>query len=151
VRDAARGREALLLDRLDTAIAGADLELDRGTGWWSVVRALQWVLMAAVLAGVLWTLFMMFAPGLGLAGVPTVFFWGWPAQFVLLVGGALGGVVLAGLSSLGVSLGARAKANRAERSLREAIGRVTDTELIAPVQEELDRRNRALEAVNRAG
>ncbi len=150
VRDAARGREALLLDRLDTAIAGADLELDRGTGWWSVVRALQWVLMAAVLVGVLWTMFTLFAPGLGLAGLPMVFFWGWPAQFVLLAGGVLGGLVLAGLSSLGVSLGARSKANRAERTLHEAIGGVTDSELILPVQEELDRRQRAVDAVKRA-
>ena len=150
VRDAARGREALLLDRLDTAIAGADLQLDRGTGWWGVVRALQWALMAAVLAGVLWTLFMMFAPGLGLGGMPTVFGWGWPAQFVLLAGGVLGGLVLAGVSALGVSLGARAKGNRAERVLHEAITKVTDVELLAPVQEELDRHQRAVEAVKRA-
>ena len=150
VRDAARGREALLLDRLDTAIAGADLQLDRGTGWWSVVRALQWLLMGAVLAGLLWTLFMMFAPGLGLAGMPTVFWWGWPAQFVLLAGGVVAGLVLAGVSALGVSLGAGAKANRAERVLHDAITMVTDVELLAPVQEELDRHRRAVEAVKRA-
>ncbi|MFT3862399.1 GTPase [Micropruina sp.] len=150
VRDTARGREALLLDRLDTAIAGADLALDRGTGWLAVVRALQWVLMAGVLAGVLWTLFMMFAPALGLIGMPTVYWWGWPAQFVLLVGGVLAGLVLAGLSRVGVALGARAKANRAERTLLAAIGGVTDAELLRPVQEELDRHRRAVEAVKRA-
>ncbi len=150
VKDSARGREALLLDRLDTAIAGADLELDRGTGWWAVVRALQWLLMGAVLAGLLWTLFMLFAPGLGLAGMPTVFWWGWPAQFVLLAGGVVGGLVLAGVSALGVQLGARAKANRAERVLHGAIGKVTDAELLAPVQEELDRHRKAIEAVKRA-
>lgn len=150
VRTAARGHEALLMDRLDTAIAGADLELDRGTGWWSVVRALQWVLMLAVVAGVLWTLFMMFAPAMGLAGIPTVFWWGWPAQFVLLAGGVVGGLVLAGLSAVGVSIGARGKANRAERRLHEAIGKVADAELIAPVDAELDRHRRAVEAVRQA-
>ena len=150
VKSAARGHEALLMDRLDTAIAGADLELDRGTAWWSVVRALQWVLMAAVVLGGLWTLFMMFAPGLGLAGMPTVYWWGWPAQFILLAGGVVGGLALAGLSSLGVALGARAKANRAERILHRAIGTVTDAELIAPVQEELDRHRRAVAAVKNA-
>lgn len=150
VKNAARGREALLLDRLDTAIAGADLELDRGTGWWAVVRALQWLLMAAVLAGLLWTLFMMFAPAMGLAGIPTVSWWGWPAQFVLLAGGVVGGLLLAGASAVGVSLGARAKANRADRTLHHAIGLVTDAELLAPVQDELDRHRKAVEAVNRA-
>ncbi|HVK46130.1 MAG TPA: ABC transporter [Micropruina sp.] len=150
VRDAARGREALLLDRLDTAIAGADLELDRGTMWWSFVRALQWLLMGAVLVGLLWTLFMMFAPGLGLAGMPTVYWWGWPAQFVLLAGGVLGGLLLAGVSALAVRVGARAKANRAERVLHKAIGGVTDAELLAPVQLELDRHRRAVEAVKKA-
>ncbi len=150
VNAAARGHEALLMDRLDTAIAGADLELDRGTGWWSVVRALQWVLMVAVVAGGLWTLFMMFAPALGLAGLPTVYWWGWPAQFVLLAGGVVGGLALAGLSALGVSIGARAKANRVERILHQAIGRVTDAELIAPVEEELDRHRRAVAAVRNA-
>ena len=150
VRSAARGREALLLDRLDTAIAGADLELDRGTGWWAVVRALQWVLMVAVVIGGLWTLFMMFAPALGLAGIPTVFWWGWPAQFVLLAGGIVGGLLLAGLSALGVAVGARGKANRAERVLHEAIGTVHRPELIAPVQEELDRHRRAVQAARAA-
>ncbi|MFT4296661.1 MAG: 50S ribosome-binding GTPase [Micropruina sp.] len=150
VRSAARGREALLMDRLDTAIAGADLELDRGTGWWSVVRLLQWLLMVAVVVGGLWTLFMMLAPALGLAGIPTVYWWGWPAQFILLAGGVLGGLLLAGLSSLGVSVSARAKAHRAERVLHRAIGQVTDAELIAPVEDELDRHRRAVQAVRNA-
>ena len=150
VNAAARGHEALLMDRLDTAIAGADLELDRGTGWWSVVRFLQWVLMAAVVVGALWTLLMMFAPAVGLAGLPTVFWWGWPAQLVLLAGGVVGGLALAGVSALGVSIGARAKANRAERILFQTIGKVTDAELIAPVQEELDRHRRAVAAVKNA-
>ena len=150
VRDAARGREALLLDRLDTAIAGADLQLDRGTAGWAVVRALQWVLMGAVLAGLLWTLFMMFAPAMGLMGMPTVYWWGWPAQFVLLAVGVVAGLVLAGVSRLAVSIAARAKANRADRTLHEAIAEVTDSELLAPVQDELDRHRRAVEAVQRA-
>ena len=150
VNRAARGHEALLMDRLDTTIAGTDLELDRGTGWWSVVRALQWVLMAAVVAGGLWTLFMMVAPALGLGGLPTVYWWNWPAQFVLLAGGVVGGLVLAGLSSLGVTIGARGKARRVERILHQAVGRVTDAELIAPVEEELDRHRRAVAAVANA-
>lgn len=150
VNAAARGHEALLMDRLDTAIAGADLELDRGTGWWSVVRFLQWVLMVAVVVGGLWTLLMMFAPALGLGGLPTVYWWGWPAQLVLLAGGVVGGLALAGLSALGVSIGARAKANRAERILFQTIGKVTDAELIAPVTEELDRHRRAVAAVKNA-
>ena len=106
--------------------------------------------MGAVLAGLLWTLFMMFAPAMGLMGVPTVYWWGWPAQFVLLAGGVVAGLLLAGVSRIAVSLAARAKANRADRTLHEAIARVTDDELLAPVQEELDRHRRAVEALQRA-
>ncbi|MFT4226562.1 GTPase [Micropruina sp.] len=147
---AARSHEALLMDRLDTAIAGADLELDRGTGWWSIIRVLQWVLMVAVVAGGLWALLWAFAPALGLVDLPTVYWWGWPAQFVLLAGGVVGGLALAGLSRLAVSIGARAKANRAERILYRTIAAVTETELLEPVSEELDRHRRAVAAVRNA-
>ena len=147
---AARSHEALLMDRLDTAIAGADLELDRGTGWWSIIRVLQWVLMVAVVAGGLWALLWAFAPALGLVNLPTVYWWGWPAQFVLLTGGVVGGLALAGLSRLAVSIGARAKANRAERILYRTIAAVTETELLEPVSEELDRHRRAVAAVRNA-
>lgn len=150
VRTAVRGQEGLLLDRLDTAIAGADLQLTKGSAWWGLVRGLQWVLMVAAVAGGLWTLLMAFAPALGLVGLPTVHWWGWPAQLLLFGGGVVGGLLLAGLSALGVSLGARAAANRAERILHQAIGEVTDSELIAPVQAELDRHRRAVEAVREA-
>ncbi|MFT3968870.1 MAG: 50S ribosome-binding GTPase [Micropruina sp.] len=150
VTRAVRGHESLLTDRLDTAIAGADLELDRGTGWWSIVRFLQWVLMVAVVAGGLWALLWAFAPALGLVGLPTVYWWDWPAQFVLLTSGVVGGLALAGLSRLGVSIGARAKANRAERILYRTIGSVIETELIEPVAEELDRHRRAVLAVREA-
>jgi hypothetical protein len=54
------------------------------------------------------------------------------------------------VSRIAVSIAARAKANRADRTLHEAIARVTDDELLAPVQEELDRHRRAVEAVQRA-
>ena len=135
---------------LKELLTGALLQLDRGTAGWAVVRALQWVLMGAVLAGLLWTLFMMFAPAMGLMGMPTVYWWGWPAQFVLLAVGVVAGLVLAGVSRLAVSIAARAKANRADRTLHEAIAEVTDSELLTPVQDELDRHRRAVEAVQRA-
>ncbi len=150
VNVAARSHEALLMDRLDTAIAGADLELDRGTAWWSLVRVLQWVLMVAVVVGGLWALLWAFAPALGFANLPTVYWWGWPAQFVLLVGGVVGGIAFAGLSRLAVSIGARGKANRAERILYKTIASVTETELLEPVNEELDRHRRAVAAVRNA-
>ena len=35
-------------------MARTDLDLDRHRRWWQVVRVLQWILLAAVVAGLLW-------------------------------------------------------------------------------------------------
>ncbi len=150
VRNAARGREALLLDRLDGAIAKADLGLHRGNGWWSIVRVLQWVFMVAVVAGAAWLAAGPVALYLGVGALPTVTWWGWPASTVLLVGGVAGGLLLAALSWVGVRLGASLKANQAERILHEAIGVVTQEEILAPVEQERDRYRRAVAAARRA-
>ena len=68
-------------------------------------------LVPAVLAGLLGTLFMMFAPAMGLMGMPTVYWWGWPAQFVLLAVGVVAGLVLACCTpAFGASAGAMQQA-----------------------------------------
>ncbi len=150
VRGAARGREALLLDRLDTAIAGADLEVRRGTWWWGLFGLLQWLLILSVVIGAVW----LFANPLLLAGglpqLPPVDWYGVPAGTWLLAGGLLGGILLAVLGRALVEVGANGHARTARRTLEDAVGAVASEEVFAPVQAELDRYHRAREAVAKA-
>lgn len=156
VRNAARGNEKLLADRLDGAIASADLNLGaRGrAGWWIAVDVLQWLLFAVAVAGLLWMIvpvLLLFAgvhlplPDVFVPGVPWV-----EAKTLLLVGGVAGGLLVAGLSWVFVELGARVKARGARGILLERIGRVTRSDVLEPVQAELDRLERARDAVRRA-
>ena len=154
IRSAARGGDRLLADRLDGAIASADLSLRSGTGWWWAVDVLQWLLFATALAGLAWlglpiVLLFFQVP----VGLPHVYFtplpWLSMPTFLLLVGVG-GGLLVAGLSRIGVELGARLKARAARGILMERIGRVTKSDVLDPVQAELDRLAKARDAVRRA-
>ncbi len=56
VRAAAVGRSGDVRDRLDQAVVGTDLGVDRVPPWWRVGAAVQWLLVAAVVVGGLWLL-----------------------------------------------------------------------------------------------
>jgi len=154
IRDAARRAERTLADRLDGAIASADLSLRSGTGWWWAVDVLQWLLFAVAVTGLLWLVlplvllfFQIYLPfphvdsPLGpVLGMPT---------FLLIVGVG-GGWLVAALSRVGVEIGARLKARGARSVLMARIAEVTRAEVIGPVQVELDRLAKAREAVRRA-
>ena len=147
---AARSEGTLLPDHLDRAIATTDLATDRGNGWWTVVRVLQWLVLLTTLVGAGWLLvnFVLVSylalpalpvPKVGNVGLPTV----------LALGGVSAGILVALLSRGGVEVGARSHAARAERGLARAIGQVTRTYVIGPVDAELQRRDRARAALKR--
>ncbi len=147
---ACRQEERLLPDHLDRAIATADLATDRGHGWWAVVRVLQWLVLLATLVGAGWLLANMVltaylalpplpVPRVGRFGLPTV----------LALGGLAAGLLIAGLSRVGVEIGARARAARAERVLTRAIAQITQQYVVAPVNAELERRKQAQAALRR--
>lgn len=137
IRKAAKpGRR--LFDRMDEAIAGVKLETRRGTWWWGWFTGLQWVLLVAALVGLGWAVGGPFLIGLGLP-IPEVRWAGMPlASWLLLLG--LGGGLLLTLVGRGlVALGASGQARSAERQLSAAVGAVIATDIIDPVQAELDR------------
>ena len=140
IRAVARGNDARVIDRLDAAVAGTDLRMESGHGWWLLVTILQWLLFAALVAGGLWILVPIL---LGVAQIPLdlplLLWWGWPAQLVLVVGGVVGGVALGLLSRLFVDAGARVKARSAQRALMTAVAQVADEEVVEPVRAELER------------
>ena len=150
VQQTARGNETLLLDRLDTAIAGADLTVRRGTWWWSLFGVLQWVLIGAVVVGAGWLFADPVLVGLGLPRLPAVLWYGIPAGTWLLAGGVAAGVLLAVLGRALVEVGANAHARVARRSLDGAIVAVATAEVFEPVQAELDRYRTARDAVRAA-
>lgn len=155
VRAATRRHSADLPDLLDRAVARTDLQMGRGRGWWSVVRVLQWVLLLAAVAGLAWLGLDFLLAYLRLPPLPEVR-WGpaaygqLPAPTWLVVGGVLAGLVLAGVSRIGVVLGAGRAAARARRSLRRAVAVVADEHVVGPVQTELERHARAIDALTRA-
>ena len=119
-------------DRLDRAIAQTDLDLADHRRWWQVVRVLQWLLVVAVVAGLGWLGAAFLLAYLQLPPLPEVTWWGLPAPTVLVIGGVLAGLLVAGLARIGVEVGARRRTARARLMLRAAIGQVTDELVVDP-------------------
>ena len=150
IRSAARSQQAALPDALDRAVATTDLDLDRHRGWWHVVRVLQWLLIAAVVAGLVWLGSAFVLAYLQLPPLPKVRWWGLPAPTVLTLGGVLAGLLLAGLSRVAVEVGARRRVARARSILQAAVSRVSDQLVIGPVEAERQRYENARAALGRA-
>jgi GTP-binding protein EngB required for normal cell division len=149
VRESATEHEELA-DRLDKAVAGADLHASRPR-WWRVVGALQGLLGAAVVVGVLWLLLLAVLGYLRIEDViPVPELGGVPIPTWLLLGGALAGIVLAFLARLVNGVGAWRRSRAAARSLRRRVEEVAQELVISPVEAELDAHRRFCAAVEAA-
>ncbi|MFD0469563.1 hypothetical protein ACFQ0B_15560 [Nonomuraea thailandensis] len=150
VRQAARSRARELADAVDRAVATTSAVGTRRPRWWRAVNGLQWLVFAAMLAGALWlgVLFGMDYLRLPQPPLPTVGVVPWPT--VLLVGGALAGVLVALLSRLAAWAGGRRRARRTGKALRASIGQVGRELVLEPVDAELDTYARFTEALDLA-
>ena len=137
VADVAEPEEDRLDQVLDRAVVGTSLRA-RSPRWWPVLGVLQWVLGVAAVLGLVWLVALgvlgwlqlpPVAPALGPLSYP----------FLLLVGGLLLGIGLAELSRAATRRGAVRRRALIAGRLDEAIGRVADEGLVAPVREVLDR------------
>ncbi|GAA2724844.1 dynamin family protein [Cellulomonas aerilata] len=126
-----------LPDALDQAVAGTRLDADRRPVWWRLVGVLQWLLVAALVGGLVWLAVLAGFTYLRLPEPPTPVWWELPAPTVLVAGGALLGILVALLSRLAGSVGATRRAARARTRLRAAVGRVADSRVVEPVAAEL--------------
>ena len=149
IKQAARSAENTLPDRLDRAVASTDLDLQQHRRWWQLIRVLQWLLVGAVVAGLGWLAAAAVLAYLQLPPLPPVTWWGLPAPTVLTIGGVLAGLILAGLARIGVEVGARRRMSRARQALLAAIAKITGELVVAPVQAEQDRYERARLALER--
>jgi len=153
LRRTVEGAEEALPDRLDAAVAGADLGPDRVPFWQRAVGGLQWLLALAALAGALWLLLLVLLGFFQLDDVlPLPKTHGLPLPTLLLAGGLLAGLLLALVSRPLVRLRARRRARAAERRLRAAVDAVAEDELLGPmadVRADAERFRAAVEAARR--
>ncbi len=139
IRTAAADATDSLSDALDQAVVSTRLDSLGTPRWWRGVGALQWVALVAALGGALWLGAIAVLAYLQLPELPTARLGVVPWPTVLLVGGVLIGLVLAGIGGLAARGNARRRAGKVRKRLREAVGRVADDVVVAPVLAEVER------------
>jgi energy-coupling factor transporter ATP-binding protein EcfA2 len=148
-RRAATAHEDELADRLDRAVAGADLRM-RPPAWWGLARWLQRALALVTAAGAVWLAALAVLGYFQLGDVvPTPEVEGIALPTALTLGGLLAGLVLALLARVANGFGARRRARRARSALHDRVAAVADEFVIAPLEAELaahEALRRALEA-----
>ena len=149
IADAATRPDTSLADDLDQAIMHTSLRTRRPL-WWKAFGALQILLGLAAAAGLVWLLALMVSGWLQLPlpAAPTQGVVPWPV--LLLVGGLVLGLALAGLARWFAKRGARRRRATVDKRLRQAIGVVADERILAPVDEVLQRHQATREALARA-
>lgn len=149
VRRAANDATAELPDLLDRTVAGTDLGVGRRPRWWLPVGFLQAVLAAAAVAGLLWLLALFAVSWFQLPEPPTADVGVVPLPTLLLVGGLVGGLLLALIARRLAAVGARRRGRQARRRLRARVEQVAEQRVLAPVEEELSVHTRLCDAVGR--
>ena len=105
--------------------------------WWGLANVLQWVTALTALIGGLWLVTIHVLEDYLLLVSIDVPRWGavpWPT--ILLLGGLLTGLVLAGLGTLLARLQARRHSRRIIERLRRTTDEVVNAELIEPLKAE---------------
>ena len=137
VRRAATSAEDELPDRLDRAVAGTELPR-RTPRWWGAFGVLQRALALVAAVGALWLVGLAALGYLQLQdAVPTPDVAGFPLPTVLLLGGLLAGLLLAGATRWINRIAARRRGRRAAKALRSSVEDVAETGILAPVAAEL--------------
>ena len=146
---AARSRAADIPDALDLAVARTDFGLARPPRWWRLVGLVQWVLLAAVGAGLLGLglRYVLFALALPAPPAPTV--GRLPLFTLLFIGGLIGGLLVAAITRPIARAAARRRGRRVNAQLTASVRQVGDDLVLAPVAavaQRYDEARRALAA-----
>jgi GTP-binding protein EngB required for normal cell division len=150
VREASVSTSADVVRELDETVDRIDLGLSRTPFWWRAVDVLQWIAFAALVVGVGWGAVELLSGLVGwrVGDAPVVA--GTSLPLLLLLGGLVGGVLLAALSRAAVRASARRRAQQADATLRRAVAEVSEQKVVAPLQAELDRYERYRSGILRA-
>ena len=122
---------------LELAVAQVDCGTWKCPVWWGLANVLQWVTALTALIGGLWLVTIHVLEDYLLLVSIDVPRWGavpWPT--ILLLGGLLTGLVLAGLGTFLARLQARRHSGRIIERLRRATDEVVNAELIEPLKAE---------------
>ncbi|GIE96329.1 GTPase [Paractinoplanes rishiriensis] len=145
--NASRARLNDLPDALDRAVAKTDLGSGRTPLWWRGVGLLQWLLVAAAVAGLGWLVVGYLLRALGMPEINYPEVGSVPLPTLMLLGGLFTGLLLWLLLKPLVDLGARRARHRAEQRLRQSITEVSREYVVAPVREVLNAYAQAREAL----
>jgi GTP-binding protein EngB required for normal cell division len=137
VRQASTSRFADLEDRLDRAVTTTELGVSGTPAWCRLVRALQWVLFLTALGGAVWLGVLAVMSYLQMPAPDTPESRGFPVPTLMLLLGVVAGIALALLSRVLIAVGARSRARKAEKRLREAVAEVCEELVVEPMAAEL--------------
>ncbi|HBO55231.1 YfjP family GTPase [Janibacter terrae] len=149
VADAARPADHDLADELDQAVMRTPLR-SRKPMWWTVFGLLQVLLAITAVVGLVWLVVIALAGWLQLPEIPTFDVGPFATPFLLLVGGLLGGLLLAAIARWLARIGGRKRAGVVDKRLRRSIGEVADARVIEPVETVLGEHARARAGIERA-
>ena len=124
-------------DSLDRAVGAARLPTDRPR-WWSAVSAVQWVLAAVMVVGLVWLFAIGLVAWFQLPDLPVPHLGAVPVPTLCALGGALAGLLLAAVARAAARVGAKRRAAAAHRILTAATAKTAHDLVLAPVDEELD-------------
>jgi GTP-binding protein EngB required for normal cell division len=150
IRAASTARLGDLGDRLDAALAGTDLGVQRMPVWAGLVRMLQWLLIFSAIGGAGWLAALSVMSYLRLPEPATPAYQGVPVPTIMLVGGVALGIALAMLCRILVAVTARHRAAAADRRLRAAIATVSEELVVEPIEAELAAYSRVRSGLTRA-
>jgi GTP-binding protein EngB required for normal cell division len=149
VEDTAEAGNEALPDALDQAVLGTSLTARR-PGWWFVANVLQWILGIVALLGLAWLGFLYVLGLLALPQPETPYMGVVPVPVLMLVAGLLSGMVFAGLARLLARIGARRRKRMITARLRKSIAEVTETQVVRPIGDVLERHRTTREHLDRA-
>lgn len=144
---ACRRDRDLLPQRLDEAVATADLGVEREPVWWQLMRILQSLLLASVAVGVVWLTLNLLLTYLGLPPLLGPVLDGIAMPTLLTLGGIAAGVVLALGSRFFVAAGVRDAVRRARVALGHAVAAVGEEHVLTPLRAETARLEQARQLV----
>ncbi len=135
---AGRASEDDLADALDLAVGKVELPVRERPRWWKVVSGIQRGLVSLTVVGGLWLILLAALGWLQInADAPSVL--GLPVPTLLLVGGVLLGLLLAGLGRRAARVGGRRRGAAADQALRAAVQDVATRLIVDPMSAELRR------------
>ncbi|MCU1438691.1 MAG: GTPase [Naasia sp.] len=149
VEDAATDGDASLLDALDQAVTGTSVAARRPL-WWGLWNLLQWLAGLAAVAGLLWLAGLYVLGLLALPRPETPSVGVVPVPLLLLVGGVLLGILLAGLARWLARVGSRRRRRLIAGRLRQSVAGVRKERITAPVTAVLARHRTTREQLSRA-